>query len=342
MSPEMQEFKKKSFWEKPEGTTGKLFMGALIIGGGYALIKALPIITSLLENTLYASFLAAALGAVVYVALDPKARALISYAYKSVMRKITGWFVTIDPIGILKNYISSLKGNLRKMNTQIGKLRGQMHQLKEMIVKNEREIKNNLSMANRAKSTNKKSIMVLKARKAGRLKDSNLRLDELYTKMEVLYRVLTKMYSNSEIMLEDIVDQVQVKEQEYKAIKASHSAMRSAKSIIAGNNSKREMFDMALDAIATDVGQKVGEMERFMDMTSNFMDSVDLQNGVFEEDGLALLEKWEKESESLLLGDDKLDILNQAKNQKEVLDLDSPIQSEREAGQGNQYDSLFD
>ncbi len=342
MSPEMQEFKKKSFWEKPEGLTGKIFLGAMILGGGYLLLPVLKAILAGLLTTLQIALVAAALGAIIYVALDPRARNLISYGYKSIMRWITGIFVTIDPIGILKNYISDLKGNLRKMNTQIGKLRGQMHLLKEMIVKNEREIKNNLSMANRAKSTNKKSIMVLKARKAGRLKDSNLKLDELYTKMEVLYRVLGKMYENSEIMLEDIQDQVQVKEQEYKAIKASHSAMNQAKNIISGNSDKREMFDMALDAIANDVSQKVGEMERFMDMTTNFMDSVDLQNGVFEEEGLELLNKWEKESESLLLGNEKGKILNQANSDSDVLDLDSPIKIERESGQGNQYDSLFD
>ena len=42
-----------------------------------------------------------------------------------------------------------------------------------------------------------------------------------------------------------------------------------------------------------DVNQKVGEMERFMEMSENFMQSVDLQNGVFEEEGLKMLEKWE-------------------------------------------------
>jgi len=338
----MQEFKKKSFWDKPEGLTGKLFLGAMIIGGGYLFLQILPMLLAGALTALQLALTVAALAAIIYVALDPRARNLISYGYKSIMRWITGIFVTIDPIGILKNYIADLKGNLRKMNTQIGKLRGQMHLLKEMIVKNEREIKNNLSMANRAKNTNKKSIMVLKARKAGRLKDSNLKLDELYTKMEVLYRVLGKMYENSEIMLEDITDQVQVKEQEYKAIKASHSAMNQAKNIISGNNDKREMFDMALDAIANDVSQKVGEMERFMDMTTNFMDSVDLQNGVFEEEGLELLTKWEKESESLLLGNDKNKILNQAHNDSEILDLDSPIKIERESGHNNQYDSFFD
>ena len=73
-----------------------------------------------------------------------------------------------------------------------------------------------------------------------------MRLEDLYRKMEVLYRVLNKMYDNSEIMMEDIKDQVMVKEQERKAIHASNSAMKSAMNIIKGNQDKRAMFDMAL------------------------------------------------------------------------------------------------
>jgi hypothetical protein len=63
------------------------------------------------------------------------------------------------------------------------------------------------------------------------------------------------------------------------------------------------MFDMAMEAVAEDVANKVGEMERFMELSANFMDSVDLQNGVFEEEGLQMLEKWEKESTLMLLGE---------------------------------------
>ena len=47
------------------------------------------------------------------------------------------------------------------------------------------------------------------------------------------------MYENSEILVEDIQDQVKVKEQERKAIRASHSAMRSAMNVINGDADKR-------------------------------------------------------------------------------------------------------
>ncbi len=338
---EPNEFKPKSFWQRPEGTTGMIFGVAIMGGIAFLLYSFAGAILAFLGQTLAIGLGLMLLAAIIYMILDPRMRNLVWYGYKSIMRFITGMFVQIDPIGILKSYVEDLKDNLRKMNKQIGILRGQMHKLKEVIKNNDRQIQSNLNLANRAKQQDKKNIMILKSRKAGRLKESNLKLSDLYKKMEVLYRVLTKMYENSEVLLEDVKDQVMVKEQERKAIRASHSAMKSAMNIISGNSDKRQMFDMALEAIAEDVSNKVGEMERFMDMSTNFMESVDLQNGIFEEEGLAMLEKWEKEGTSLLLGDEKLNLLDQANDESNVLDLDQPLRDKVPAHK-NQYDDFFD
>ena len=113
------------------------------------------------------------------------------------------------------------------------------------------------------------------------------------------------MYKTA-IMQEDIADQVSVKETRTNSNSCIHLAMRSAMSIINGDKDKRAMFDQALEAVADDVSQKVGEMERFMELSDNFMKSIDLQNGVFEEEGMKMLEKWEHEGVSKLLGDEKL------------------------------------
>jgi len=336
----MENIKTKSFWQKPEGKTGLIGLIAMIGGGGYLLYKALPYLITLTENVLYLSLLLLGLGALIYIILDPKIRNLVFYIYKSVVRWITGLFIQIDPIGILKNYIEELKNNFVNMSKQLAVVKGQMQRLKLLMEENKRTIDNNLKLASKAKESDKQAVMILKSRKAGRLQESNMRLDELYKKLELLYRVLLKMYENSEIMLEDIEDQVLVKEQERKAIRASHSAMNSAMNIIAGNSDKREMFDLALEAIADDVSMKIGEMERFMEMSSNFMQSIDLQNGVFEEEGLQLLERWEKEGVSLLLGSEKDLLINKSKSDSDVIDLDKPI-SGTTLPHTNQYSDLF-
>ncbi|MCU0353160.1 MAG: hypothetical protein MUD08_05385 [Cytophagales bacterium] len=337
---QLEGFKPKSFWERPEGTTGKVFGIALLGGGAYLLYKALPYIITLLENTLYTIFLLVGLAVVLYVILDPKFRTLLWYIYKSIMRFVTGLFVQIDPIGILESYIDSLRGNLGKMDKQIQGLRGQMRKLKDLMTQNERTMNDSLALANKAKEKGVQAQMILKTRKAGRLQESNMKLGDLYRKMEILYRVLTKMFENSGILLEDIEDQVQVKKIEREAIRNSHSAMKSALNIISGDKDKRLMFDQAMEAIADDVSRKVGEMERFMELSANFMESVDLQNGVYEEKGLEMLEQWEKEGISFLLGDQKQVLIAEGNNPNKYIDLDAPVTKPPHTG--NQYNKLFD
>lgn len=328
--------KTKSFWSRPEGTTGALFLMALIGGLGYVLFTSATAILSFLTTTLGIVVTVLVLGAIIYMALDPKMRTLVSYMYKSVMRSITGLFVTIDPIGILKNYIDDLKDNLKKMSKQIGGLKGQMRKLKTIVEDNTKEIEQNLLIARKAKEQGNQKHMLLSTRKAARLKESNGKYTALHNKMSILYKVLTKMYANSEILLEDTEDQVKVKEQERKAIRASHSAMRSAMSIIRGDGDKRAMFDQAMEVIADDVANKVGEMERFMEMSSDFMNSVDLQNGVFEEQGLKMLEEYEKQSTLLLLGGEE-------NASDDILDLKQPDMQLRDLSDGDSsYEGLFD
>ena len=193
---ENSDFKPKSFWSRPEGTTGAIFLLGILGGAGYLLYTNSAAILAFLGQTLGIVAMLLVLGAIIYMALDPKMRTLVSYMYKSVMRWITGIFVTIDPIGILKNYISDLQSNLKKMGKQIGNLKGQMRNLKMMVENNNKDIENNLAIARKAKQMSNEKQMVLSSRKAARLQETNGKYTALHSKLKVLYRVLTKMYSN--------------------------------------------------------------------------------------------------------------------------------------------------
>ncbi|MDA7625719.1 hypothetical protein N8684_00495, partial [bacterium] len=290
MSDIAPQFKKKSFWQRPEGITGTIFLLAILAGVGFLAVSLNWAV--ILANTAYMVITAVVIAAVLYMIFDPKMRNLVWYMYKSVMRSVTGIFVQLDPIGILKSYVEDLQDNLGKMSKQIGKIRGQMRKLGNLMESNKKEIGKNMKIASAAKDQGNQKAMLLSSRKAARLTETNEKYQKLHNRMKVMYKILDKMYQNSEILLEDTKDQVQLKEQERKAIRASHSAMKSAMSVISGDPDQRAMFDSALEHIADDLANKVGEMEQFMEMSSNFMDSVDLQNGIFEEEGLKMLEQW--------------------------------------------------
>jgi len=337
---------KKSFWQRPEGVTGGILMAGIAVAAVFFLNIWLPVLLELAKNTLYLSGMLAALAGIIYIVLDPKTRNLVWYAYKSVMRWITGFFVRIDPISILKSYMENLESSLKNLSRQIGSLRGQMRQLKGTMDGNVAEIQKNMGVAEQAKKKNDEKNLTLAARKAARLVETNEKYDVLYKKMEVLYRILTKMYENSEIVLEDTKDQVTLKQQEYQAIKSGHSAIQSAMSILKGDPDQRAMFDTALEVLADEVSNKVGEMDRFMDTSRHLMDSIDLQNGVFEAEGLQMLEQWEKKM-PLLSTDTTPAAAAKATGRtatkttkEETLDLNTP--PKQIIREENDYTKLFD
>ncbi|MFK8163905.1 MAG: PspA/IM30 family protein [Lewinella sp.] len=338
---------KKSFWKRPEGVTGLIFLIALLAGGAFLVSSFWTVVSGFVATTIGLVVSLAVLGAILFAVLDPRTRALLGYMYKSAMRGLTSMFVNIDPIGILKSYVEELGKNLQEMRKQIGKLRGQIRHLKTLVETNETQINKELKLAQLAKKTGKKQQMILSSRRAARLKESNQKYGVLLTKMDVLSRVLNKMHDNSEVLLEDTKDQVSLRIEERKAIRASHGAMKSAMSVINGDPDQRAMFDAAMEGIAEDVANKVGEMERMMELSNDFMSSVDLQNGVFADEGLRMLEEWEQKSDLMLTGGHiEVDNLTKRSGEEQSLDLDAIPRREKNAqkrgGKSGGYDSFFE
>src|SRR5690242_16026027 len=87
----------KSFWERPEGKTGMLFLGVL----AFALFvvfgnTVLPFVIAALQNTIHAAILLGVVLGAVTLIMNDKFRFLVSNVFKSAMRAVTGLFVTID------------------------------------------------------------------------------------------------------------------------------------------------------------------------------------------------------------------------------------------------------
>lgn len=110
------------------------------------------------------------------------------------MRWITGLFIQINPIQILKSYISDIEKSLRNLSKQIGALRGQMRQLKGTMDTNALDIRKNIAISEQGQKSGDEKTMTLSARKAARLSEANAKYQQLYGKMDSLYKVLTRMY----------------------------------------------------------------------------------------------------------------------------------------------------
>lgn len=328
----------KSFWEKPEGTTGLIFIGIAVVAFLFFGNVILPFVITALQNTLHAMILGGVILAIITLAMNNKFRFLVGNMFKSVMRFITGMFITIDPIGILKNYIDVMEKKIQGIENNILKLSGQKRNIYENIQRSNKEVEEHMRMASAAKKQGKQEEAVLYARKASRAKESAENFTVIHEKMELLYKVLDRMKKSVNFLLEDTKDEVRVKEIEYKSIKAAHKAMSSAQDLINGS-SERELFEQSMEHLAEDIGMKLGEMDRFMDATEHFMSGVDIQNGAWDEKGLEMLAAWENEST----------ILDYESSKKALpepsISAASMLQGSTEAAtvpaKSSQFDSLF-
>lgn len=285
--------KVKGFFERPEGKTGLIFIFIGVLAFLFAGNYIMPFVITALQNTLHAMALGAALLAVVGLAMNKKFRFLCSSVFKSVMRWLTGLFITIDPIGILKNYIEDMKRRLDEIAENISRLIGQKNKLIRSIEEEKRNAEKAARLAAAAQKQGNKQAMAINARKVARSKEFVGKLEQMQQKIQVLEDILKKMRSSVEFLHEDTVDQVRLLEMEYKSIKAAHKAMKAAERLIHGDEAK-ELFEQTCEFVAEDVANKLGEMEMFMELSENFMTNVDLQNGVWDEEGMKMIEELDK------------------------------------------------
>jgi hypothetical protein len=296
----------KSFWSRPEGKVGMILL-ALVTGG--ALFFLMPFIVLLLTDTLHAAFLAAVLiGIGLFLFTDNKLRNLISFVYKSGVRYLTGLFIELDPIGILKSIIQELRAQLQEMGLQIGKLRGSITNLDNTIKKNKEEADENFKMAKVAqqqcdsinqtaepeKYLSKRASVATCSRHATSLMKTNEQLTALRSKLKNVYDMLIRWQIVADAQVTDKENIVAEETQKRAALKSAYSAYRSAVNILKGNPNTNDMYDSTLEFLAMDSSNMLGEMEDFNRMASSLMDNMDLKSEVDQQEAMKQLEVFEQ------------------------------------------------
>src|SRR3989442_1829113 len=147
-SPVMQGL--KNFWQRPEGTVGKV---VLVLGGiaaAYGFVRILPFLIAAATDTLQLAILIGAILLLIFIVTDKRVLTLGKLIFQSVMRFLTGLFIELDPIGILKNYIGEMKKNLAIMDEQLGNLNGSIRTLQNQIDTNQKDAEHSMALANQA------------------------------------------------------------------------------------------------------------------------------------------------------------------------------------------------
>jgi hypothetical protein len=295
----------KSFWQRPEGKVGAIFLVGIIGGGLLAFWGAiLPWLITMVSSTLTLVYLCGILAGIIFLAVNPTIHRRVALIFRLVMRYLTGLIINIDPIGILRDHITQLKKRAESLDDQISNVAGQIRHLKEVIKRNADEASKNLAMAEQAKKMASGTADILqqqrmaaqmniKARHAGRLQDANVGYNTLQVKLSSVYDILSKWKINIDYFIEDTEDQVAQAEMTKKTVDSGFSALKSALSIIKGHGDEAEIYNTTLERLAEDADRKLGEIDDFQRRAQNFMDGMDVENGAVQQKALDELNQYE-------------------------------------------------
>lgn len=310
---------KKSFWKRPEGITGLITLLGMGVGAivalnvfGPAILAALALAVAITTKGIVLGALVCAAILLYLVATSKKVHLLVEVGFKMVMRTITGWIIELNPIAIMRGYVDDLKEKRGVMAENIRLLSGQVQTLTNKINEKKGAAEKALKMAAVARDQGNAAQMRVQSNQHGRLSNYTVQLEDVLTKSQFLLKMLRKYYEATGAVIEDLQNEVDIQEDQRKTIFAAYNAMTASREILAGQGDKWEMFNDAMTLVKDQYGMKLGEIDDFMETSKSFIEGMDLENGVFQEDALKKIAEWESKVDSVILGDGKRQAIEQA------------------------------
>lgn len=292
-----------SKWEKPGGTTGMIVLGVVVGAIAINITPIMNFIAAACASTLSAIGMAAALFLVLYCLFDPRIRNIGSTIYFMIMRKIEGLLVDYDPISIVKRKIMQMNNKIQEITDNMGKLRGLIDKSEKRIQDKKKQCEHDFQLLNKYKEAGKTQDAAVYERQVARLTEVIKNSEARLIQSKQWYEIMGKLKHQAELTVLDATNEVNERVEEWEMIKAQHKAFTSIVGIINGKDDQFSLFTRAMDHMADDISQKLGEMSFIIEETGGLMSKIDMDNLVMSDKANALLAQYNSGGlDAVLLG----------------------------------------
>jgi len=284
----------KSFWNRPGGKFGVVF------GVGVAALIAyyvIPILTTIVWNTVNFGVACVALGAFLYCITHRKLRLSLYYLYEILMKKLVGIVIELDPFIIAEDYIQDMEKQRSKLYDQSVNVDGQKEKIAMKIAEKEKEKNHLMLKATAAKQNNMMPELGNATRQIARIEEYIKQLTPIHDSLAKISDYLTKVHKNSAYLIEDAKNELELKKDLYKSVTSGNKALSSALKIFEGDPEKKMLVEQSMEYLKDDIANKLANMKKAITYSSDFMKSIDLNNATYELQGLQMLEQFNPETE---------------------------------------------
>lgn len=249
-------------------------------------------LVALAQNVLWLAVYGVATASILYVAFDKNVRLGVGAWYMIQVRRFLGVIVKMDPISILKDGIRTMYKKIGEMEESMGKLNGVRLALRDKIKQKKTEFENCMSKVKAAENKGKTDLALIEKRQATRLYDLTVSYQEMSDSAEKWYSTMSKIAEMAKLYAQDSENEVNAQEERYKMIKMSHSAFKSAMSVIKGDPDELALYNQAFQFVNDDIMGRVGEMDRVVNTAGGLLDRIDIEKEMFGIKGDDLMNKY--------------------------------------------------
>ena len=226
----------KSYWNRPGGKFG-IFAGLGIAGLiGYFV---LPILSTIVWNTLNFGIAMVCLALFLYAITHRKLRLSLFYFYEILMKKLVGVVIELDPFIIAEDYLNDMEEQREKLYKQSTEVDGQKEKINLKIKEKKDEINKLMVKAQVAKEKGMLPELGNFTRQIGRLNEYVEQLTPIYENLSRIGDYLTKIHKNSAYLIEDAKNELELKKDLYKSVTSGNQALSSALKILNGDPEKK-------------------------------------------------------------------------------------------------------
>lgn len=292
----------KPYYQRTGGLFGIVF-GVCALGAiGYFL---LPILTTIVWNTVNFMIGAAVFLGLSYVILDGKLLKQLFYIYEIAMKKLTGLVIETDPFIIAEMNIrdkDKKREDFKKQQEYVG---GEMVKIQDNIKLAEQSLKDAQAKYKKAqelqvKGEDTQSESRLFLVQIGEWTESLNVYKPLYEKLKIVDNHLKMIYKNSGEVIAELRTKLSIQKTRYNTALTASNALKKALSIFSNNPDEQRMLDQANEYIKTEIANNLASLQQNMDLTTDIIRNIDYKKAVDEDNGLRILQDLSQNKSKLL------------------------------------------
>lgn len=286
--------KTQGVFDQKGGTLGMVLLAIGVIALLVFFQPILAIVQLALQNILGIIALVLVIAVILYVVFDKNARLLLGTLYMMGIRYLMGMVIKMNPIAILEDTIKQMYKRIGNVEEKMGKLNGVRLKFKDKIKEKKRELQICLDRKAAAEAKGKPELAQIEARQSVRLVDITNEYIELQQSSENWYKTLSKIAELAKLTAQDAENEVSIQKEKYQMVKDSHSAFKSAMSILKGDPDELAMYNQAFEIVAQDIMSKVGEMDRVINTTGGMIDKMEIDKEMYSIKGNDISKKYDE------------------------------------------------